>query len=71
MYIPDDLYLLYQEAFYRKGTTGRSASGWLEEHLKYTRRRLKKCEGTGQKTAAISNEKGQHLIWLFILKKML
>lgn len=27
-----------------KGSTGRPASGWLEEHLKYTRKRLKRSE---------------------------
>ncbi|XP_071823025.1 uncharacterized protein [Apostichopus japonicus] len=40
-----------QEAFYTKSTSGRPASGWLEEHLKYSRKRVKKYSTTEEATS--------------------
>lgn len=31
-----------------KGTTGRPATGWIEEHLKYSRKRLKNVKSNTQ-----------------------
>ncbi|XP_071824946.1 uncharacterized protein [Apostichopus japonicus] len=39
------------EAFYTKSTSGRPASGWLEEHLKYSRKRVKKYSTTEEATS--------------------
>ncbi|PIK45132.1 hypothetical protein BSL78_18021 [Apostichopus japonicus] len=44
------------EAFHTKGTSGRPASGWFEEHLKYSRKRVKKYSTTEE----VTSPEGKH-----------
>ena len=41
-----------QEFFYMKGATGRPATGCLEEHLRYVRKKLKQKNDQKEQTTA-------------------